>query len=87
MVLGNRVMTQTVSRWVRSQASTCTIYGGESVNVKGFSPGTSVSPVSITPPMFHTHFDLQVDLTRRTNGRNLEAFQKAIFRRKSGSVG
>jgi len=80
-------MTQTVSRWVRSQASTCTMYGEQSVNVKGFPPGTSVSPVSIIPPMFHTHFHLHADLTRRTNGRNLGAFQKAMFRRKSGSAG
>ena len=76
-------MTQTVSRWVRSHASSCKMYGGQSVNVKVFPPGTSVSPVSIIPPMFHAHFDLHADLTIRTNGRNMGAFQKAMFRRKS----
>jgi hypothetical protein len=62
------------------------MYGGQSVNVKGFPSGTSVSPVSIIPLMFHTRFELYAELTRRTSGLNLGAFQKAMFRQKSGSV-
>jgi hypothetical protein len=42
-----------------------------------FSPSTSVSPVSIIPPMLHTHLNLHVALSRRTNGRSLvRTFQK-----------
>jgi hypothetical protein len=35
------------------------------------APSTSVSPVSIIPPMLHTHLRLHISLTRRTNARNL----------------
>jgi len=55
-------MAQAVSRRpltavapVRSQASPCEIGGGQSDTVTGFSPSSSVSPVSIVPPMLDTH--------------------------------
>ena len=34
-------------------------------------------PVSIIPPMLHTHLHLQVALTRRTNGPSLGTFSKS----------
>jgi len=55
------------------------IYGGRSATLTGFSPSPAVSPVSIIPPMLHTHLHLHVALTRGTNGRSLETFQKAMF--------
>jgi hypothetical protein len=41
----------------------------------GFSPSTPVSPVSIIPPMLHTH--LHVALSRNTSGPSLGNFQKS----------
>ena len=79
-VLVGLVMTQTVSRWVRSQASTCTIYGGHSVTVTGISPGTPVSPVRVTPPVFHT-----LILAERQSPKS-RIFQKSKLFRKSGRV-
>ena len=38
-----------------------------------FRPGASLSPVSIIPPMFHTHLFLHVTFTRRTTGQSLGA--------------
>jgi hypothetical protein len=37
------------------------------------------SPVSIIPPMLHTHLHLHVALNRRTNGQRLGTFQTAMF--------
>ena len=34
---------------------TCGICGGQSDGETGFAPSTSVSPVSIIPPLLHTH--------------------------------
>ena len=41
--------------WVRSQVSSCDIYYGQSGTATCFSPSTSVSSVSIIPPMLHSH--------------------------------
>jgi hypothetical protein len=41
-------------------------------------PVLQFSPVSINPPMLHTHFQLHVALTRRPSGRRLGTSQKAI---------
>jgi hypothetical protein len=46
-----------------------------------------VSPVSIIPPMLHTHLHLHVALTRRTNRRSLGTFQKVVLFRKSENIG
>jgi hypothetical protein len=45
------------------------------------------TPVNINIPMLHTQLHLHVALTRRTNGRSLATFQKAMLFRKSGSFG
>ena len=57
-----RAMSQGVSRQsltaearVRSQVGPCQIWCGQSSSVTGFSPSTSVSPVSTIPPTLHTH--------------------------------
>ena len=42
------------------------------------------SPVSMNPPILHTHRHLRVALTRRTNERRLETFRKVMLFRKSG---
>ena len=44
-------------------------------------PARRFFPVSIIPPMLHTHLDLHVAPIRRTNGRNLETFRKAWARK------
>jgi hypothetical protein len=45
------------------------------------------SPISIIPPMLHTHLHLEGLVTRRKNGRSLGAFQKTKLFWKLGSVG
>jgi hypothetical protein len=58
---------------VRSQASPCAIGGGQSDTVTGFSPISSVSRVSIVPPMLNTHLHLHVASYRKdeqTKARN-----------------
>jgi hypothetical protein len=42
-----------------------------------FLPLLRLSPVSIIPPMLHTHLHLHVALTRRTKRRSLGIFQKS----------
>jgi hypothetical protein len=70
----------------RSQTSSCEVFVGHVGAVTGFSPSTSVSPVSIIPPMLHTHLHLHVALTRRTNGAKLENLPKRQSLSESGSV-
>jgi len=44
--------------------------------------------VSIIRPVVHSHLHpVHVALARRTNGRELETFQKSVTFRKSGSIG
>lgn len=42
--------------------------------------------VSIVPPALHTHLQLHVALTRRSNGRCLGTYQKAVLFRLSGKL-
>jgi hypothetical protein len=72
---------------VQFQVSPCAICCAQSVTLTGFTPGTSVSPVSVIPPMLHTDLQLNTTLTKRTSGRNLRTFQKAMLFRKSGTMG
>jgi len=75
-------MAQAVSRrslnaeaQFRSQTSSCEVFVGHSGTGTGFSPSTSVSPVTTIPPTLHT-LQLHVALTRRTHWRGLGTFQK-----------
>jgi hypothetical protein len=43
------------------------------------------SPVSIIPPMLHTHLLLHIYIKRRTKERKLETFHKAVFFRNQGA--
>jgi hypothetical protein len=47
---------QETSVKVQSRVSLCDIFGGESDVTTGFSPSTSVFPVSIIPPLLLTQF-------------------------------
>jgi hypothetical protein len=62
-------IAQVVCQWLlmmkvqyRSQASSCGIFGGQSGNGIGFPKILLVLPVSMIPPVFHTHFLLTYDL-------------------------
>jgi hypothetical protein len=55
---------------IRSESSPCAICEGQN----GTGTSTSVFPVSVIPPILHTHLQSRVVLTRRTNGRSLGTF-------------
>jgi hypothetical protein len=67
---------------VRSEVSPCAICEARS----GTGTSTSGFPVSVIPPILHTHLQSRV-LTRRTNGRSLGTFQRRVLLRKWGSTG
>ena len=77
-----RTVTQAVSQiplTAVAQVRVCGICGGQSGNERiFFSVYFGFPPVIIISPMFHTHLHLHVALTRRTRGRNLDTFQKAV---------
>ena len=61
-LIRSRAMPQAVSRrpvateaWVQSQAILCGIFGGHITLEQGFLQILRFSPVTIIPPMFHTH--------------------------------
>jgi hypothetical protein len=58
--------------------------GGKVAVGQFFLPVLRFSPVSINPPLLHTHLHLHAALTRRTNGRSSGTFQKATLLRISG---
>jgi hypothetical protein len=70
-----------------SQVSPFEIYGEQSGTGTGVLRVTWFLPVSIIPPMFLTHLHLHVVLTRKTKGRSLETFRKAMLFRKLGTIG
>jgi hypothetical protein len=50
-----------------------------------FLPVPGFSAIGSIPPKFHTHLQIHIGLTRRTNGLNFETFQKkAKLFRKGG---
>ena len=55
---------------------------------EGFFPVLWFSPLSIIPPMLHTHLSLNTPCAfiRRTSGRSLGSFKKAMFFRTSRSI-
>jgi len=59
----------------RSHVSPCEVCGEQCDTLTGFSPSTSVSPVSIIPPMLHIQLHLHVELAR-TNGKVWEPSKK-----------
>jgi len=78
-----RAMAQAVCRRlfatetrVRAQASPCDVWW-TTWHRDRFSSSSSVSPLSIIPPVLHT--DLHAALTRKANGRRPVAFQKAML--------
>jgi hypothetical protein len=77
---------------VRSYASPCEIWVGQSSTVTGLFLSTfffSVllySPVRTIPPMIHSHLHLHKALTRRTNGQSLGTFLKSLLFRKPGNI-
>jgi hypothetical protein len=52
---------------------------GKMAQKTDLSPVPLFSPVSIIPPILHTHLHLHVALVRGTQWRRLETFQKALF--------
>ena len=60
--------------WVRSWPSSCVISGTQSGTGTGFTPSTSVSPVSVAAPMLHVYLHPDIHVVRRTGGRSVEAF-------------
>ena len=61
---------------LRSYVSLLEVCGGQSGAETGFSPKFRLSSINIIPPMRHSHLQLHVALTRRTNVRILGAFGK-----------
>ena len=51
-----------------------------------FLPVLQFSPVSITPPMIHTHLHLHATLSRRTNGQSLVTYYKTMLFRNSRNI-
>jgi len=56
----------------QSQVSPCKIYGVQSGSVTGFSRSTFVVPVSVIPPMHHTHPHIYVCLPEGQTGKAWE---------------
>jgi hypothetical protein len=70
----------------RSSASLLEVCGGQSGAETGFSPKFLFSSIDIIPPMRHTHLQLHVALTRRTNVRILGTIRKQCFFGSRGAL-
>jgi len=53
---------------------------GDSVALTGFTPATSVPPVSTIPPMLRRHFHLDTNLDQKGNRQVLELSKDAVLR-------
>jgi hypothetical protein len=71
---------------IQSPVSPCEICSRQSAAGKSFYQSTSVFPGNIIQPILHTHLYLHVALTRRTSGRGLGTFQKAMLFQNSRSI-
>jgi hypothetical protein len=68
--VGRRPLTgETQARYHVSPCGICSGQSGTGTNSRFF-------PFIVIPPMHHSHLDLHIILSRRTNGRNLGTFQK-----------
>jgi hypothetical protein len=90
-VVSGRVMAQGFSRLpitaearVQSHVNACGICGGQSELGEDFLPVHRFSPVSIIPPIMHSHSPLHVPVSKRINERRLETFRKVMLFGKSG---
>jgi hypothetical protein len=82
-VLSCRMCTQNQHICFYDEDAACLLCGTHLIFNSGcFLSLTCFSPVSIIPPMLHTHLHLRVSLTRRINGRYLTTFRKEILIRK-----
>jgi hypothetical protein len=88
MVLAISCWPVTAGARVRSHVSLCEICCGHCGFATGFSSSILFFPVvSVIPPMLHTNLHLHFTFTKKTNGKSLKTFVKAMLYLKSGNTG
>lgn len=78
-------MTQVVTGLCRGLRSvlgqSCDIHGGKKWH------GDKLSPFNIIVPMLHSHLDIHVAVSRKTDRQSLQNCHKAVLFWRSGSTG